>query len=232
MPKCNRIDTQLSINNVGHGYDEKYSLFMEFGKQLVQRIDTKPSYTYSNLVGETGGLLGLTLGLGGFGVYELIYKFIESQNWPKTTKKTLLFIIGLTQIFCFVFFSSQAAIYYISEPLTFTRTLENDEFNFPLLTCCPHPLYYFSQNEHSFYSNVEATLKKNADDNKTIGDINAGSYCKDSDQYLQECPGWADYGYCGNGEYTDFMLSYCNQSCGLCGEIGKIETRTFDIGRV
>ena len=192
---------------------------MEFGKQLVKRIDTKPSYTYSNLVGETGGLLGLTLGLGGFGVYEIFYKYIESQKWPGIAKKTLLFVFGLTQVFCFAFFSSQATIYYISEPLTITRTLENDNFNFPLLTFCPHQLYYFSQNGNFFYSNVEATLKKTADANKTIGDINAGGNCKNSEQYSQQCSGWADYGECDNN--PGFMLFHCNESCGVCGEKGK-----------
>ena len=61
-------------------------------------------------------------------------------------------------------------------------------------------------------NNCEAP--NDGDDSDDGGD-DTDSDCVD---LYDDCPAWASYDYCTDGEYIDFMKSYCQKSCKLCGD--------------
>ena len=166
IPKCRNTEYQLAVENLASSISAKYKMSLTFGSQLVETSETSSSYDSHNLVGEIGGTLGLTL--GGFGVYGLVMKYVTSKNW---IGKTTLFGTWLIQWLCFVYFASQDVALFISEPLSMTRTMNIEDFDYPMLTFCPFSDYYSDflvDNElTSFYSKLEASLENGFNPNLT-----------------------------------------------------------------
>ncbi len=46
--------------------------------------------------------------------------------------------------------------------------------------------------------------------------------CTDDYPKDNECPNWANMGYCTSGPYVDYMADHCKVSCGFCGGGGGV----------
>ena len=161
---------------------------LRFGNQVVETIETTPSYDYQNLVGEVGGTLGLFLGFGGMSIYEIFLAHAVSKSQSLRVKKLLSFGMWLILWLCFVFFSSQAVAMFLEEPLSMTKLVSNEEANFPMLTFCSRKTYYsdlfIDSGDVSFYSMLEATLENSSNPDILIQEIVDASW--DIDDIINE----------------------------------------------
>ena len=98
---------------------------------MVEKIIMESSYGFQSLVAETGGTLGFTLGLSGYGIAE----YLATKKW----KQVMLVPSTLAFWLVFVHYATQSFIIYLDEPLSTEVSIVkgNTKDEFPHLTFCP-----------------------------------------------------------------------------------------------
>merc|ERR1712051_339773 len=126
------LDHVYSTSNYPLKFDRfsEHCLQLQYRNAMVEKIIMESSYGFESLVAETGGTLGFTLGLSGYGIAE----YLATKKWNQVmlVPSTLAFWL------IFVHYGTQSFITYLDEPLSTEVSIVkgNTKDEFPHLTFC------------------------------------------------------------------------------------------------
>ena len=167
-PQCDTshyaLDHVYSTSNYHLNCDRfnEHCLQLQYRNAMVEKIIMESSYGFQSLVAETGGTLGFTLGLSGYGIAE----YLATKKW----KQVMLVPSTLAFWLIFVHYATQSFIIYLDEPLSTEVSIVkgNTKDEFPHLTFCK-PI--FLKDHHKLALELLQNHQKPSNQSFSIDDL-------------------------------------------------------------